>query len=394
VEIVDPLTLRIRTDGPYPLLPVDMAQFAILDRETHEGATTEQFNGGSMAIGTGPFRLQRHAMGDRLELVRNDNYWGQKAAWERVTYRAIVNEAARTAALLAGDVDAIDQVPTSDAARLRRDARIQISEIQSNRVIYLAMDHGRAEASPFITDNDGRPLARNPLRDLRVRQALSIAIDRAAIVERVMEGAATPTGQFLPEGAFGNDPSIPVPQADPARARALLAEAGYPQGFRIILHGPNNRYVNDAQTIQAIAQMWTRIGVRTAVEAQPWATFVARAARGEFSAFLVGWGSGTGEASSPLRSLVATVDASRGLGASNRGRYSNPQMDAVLLRGLSELDDPRREALFQEATRIAMADVGIIPLHIQKNLWAMRRTVRHVPRTDELTRAQDFAPAR
>ena len=134
--------------------------------------------------------------------------------------------------------------------------------------------------------------------------------------------------------------------------------------------------------------MWTRIGIRTAVEAQPWTTFVGRAGRQEFSAFLIGWGSYP-EGSNPLRNLVATCDRERGWGASNRGRYSNPEVDRMLDAAMAELDDSKREAMLQEATPAPSRTLAIIPLHIQKNIWAMRRGLAHAARVDELTRAQD-----
>jgi len=392
VEVMDPLTVRFHTSGPYPLLPVDLAQVEMLDSETHANPLTEEFNSGKLAIGTGPFRVMAHRNGDRIEYARNDAYFGDRPHWARVSYRMITNDAARTAALLSGDVDFIDQVPTSDIAKLRGDARVQISEIDGLRLIFLALDHSREAASPFAMGEDGRPLPRNPLKDVRVRRALSMAIDRGAIAERVMEGAATPAAQLLPAGAFGSIPGLVAQRGDPDGARRLLAEAGYPNGFRLTLHGPNDRYMNDARIIQAIGQMWTRAGVRTSVEAQPWATFVGRAGRQELSAMLVGWGTSSGEASSPLRSLLATFNAQRGFGGSNRGRYSNPAMDAAMDEALRTLDDEKREALLREATRIAMEDVGIIPVHIQKNVWAMRRGLRHEARADELTRAQDVRP--
>jgi peptide/nickel transport system substrate-binding protein len=393
VEVVDPLTVRLRTNGPYPLIVTDLASVRILDRETHQGASTEDFNAGRAAIGTGPYRFVAFRPGDRVELERNDNYWGARQHWARVNYRMITNDAARTAALLAGDVDVIDQVATSDVARLRGDARVTLSEVTSLRIIYLALDHSREGATPGITTNDGRPTERNPLRDLRVRQALSHAIDRGAIAERIMEGAAIAAGQFLPPGSWSAVPGLEPPRFDLDRARALLREAGYPDGFRITLAGPNDRYVNDARIIQAIGQMWTRAGLRTSVEAVPWAAYVPRAGRQEFSAFLFGWGSASGEASSPLRSLVATFDRERGLGASNRGRFSNPEMDRVLDEAMRTMDDSARERLLQQATRIAMEDVGIIPIHIQKNIWALRRGFTMEARADELTRPQDVRPA-
>jgi peptide/nickel transport system substrate-binding protein len=138
--------------------------------------------------------------------------------------------------------------------------------------------------------------------------------------------------------------------------------------------------------------MWTRIGVRTGVEAQTWATFVGRAGRGDFSAHLIGWGSNP-DGSHPLRNIIGTVSRERGWGASNRGRYSNPQIDALLERSLAELDNAARERMLIDAQRMAAEDVAVIPLHIQTNIWAMRRTLQHSARVDELTRAQDVRPA-
>jgi peptide/nickel transport system substrate-binding protein len=394
IEIVDPLTIRFHTAQPYPLLPLDMTSVRIIDRETAEGATTEDFNALRAAVGTGPYRAVSHRSGDRIEFERFDSHWGERAAFQRVNYRMITNDAARTAALLAGDVDLIDQVPTSDLANLRRDQRVRLSEMVGLRLIFLGLDHLRpaTENSPFVTDNDGRPLGRNPLADVRVRRALSMAIDRRAIVERVMEGAAVAANQFLPEGVLGHVADLPAVAHDPEGARRLLAEAGYPQGFRIQLNGPNDRYINDGRIIQAIGQMWTRIGVRTTIEAQPWTTFVGRAGRHEYSAFLIGWGSNP-DGSHPLRNILATVNRDRGWGASNRGRYSNPQVDAMILESLSELDEAKREALMVGAMRIAMQDVAVVPLHIQTNIWATRRGFEYTASVDEGTLAQRLRPA-
>jgi peptide/nickel transport system substrate-binding protein len=394
VEIVDPLTIRFHTAQPYPLLPLDMTNVRIVDAETHANATTEGFNSGALAIGTGPWRVVQHRSGDRIEFERNAEWHGGALPFQRVSYRMITNDAARTAGLLAGDIDFIDQVPTTDIGRLRNDQRLHLSETVGLRLIFLGLDHLRAENenSPFITDNDGRPLGRNPLKDVRVRRALSMAIDREAITTRIMDGAATPAGQFLPPGTFSHVPDVQPTRFDPEGARRLLAEAGYPNGFRIQLNTPNDRYINDARIAQAVGAMWTRIGVRTSVEAQTWATFVNRAARAEYSAHLIGWGSNP-DGSHPMRNIIGTVSSERGWGASNRGRYSNARLDQMLSESLVELDEGKRERMLIDIQRMAAEDVAVIPLHIQTNIWAMRRTLQHSARADELTRAQDIRPA-
>ncbi len=188
---------------------------------------------------------------------------------------------------------------------------------------------------------NGEKLDKNPLKDRRVRLALSLAINRQAIVDRVMEGAAVPSGQYLPPGVYSYAPDIKPPPYEPEQAKKLLAEAGYPKGFRIALHGPNDRYVNDAKIIQAIGQMWTRIGVQTEVDPLPWTSYVGQANKQAFSAFLFGWGTGTAEASDPLIAQNATFDPAKGWGASNRGRYSNPELDKLIGEALGTADDAR-----------------------------------------------------
>lgn len=392
-EIVDPLTIRFHTAQPYPLLPNDFAALHVIARHAAETASTEDFNSGRAAIGTGPYRLLSWRAGDRAELARNDSYWGQREPWERVSYRFIGNDGARSAAILAGDVDVIDQVPSTDLPRLRRDNRVQISEVQGLRVIYLQADHSREGSVPFVTDNNGQPIPRNPFQDVRVRRALSIAINRQALAERVMEGTATPTGQWLPPGTFGYNPDVHPPAYDPEGAKRLLAEAGFPQGFRLTLHSPNDRYPNDAKTAQAVAQMWTRIGVQTQVEALPWSSFSARSARQEFAMRLAGWGSTTGEASYTLVNIVHTYDRERRTGANNNGRYSNAQLDALTARATSTLDDTQREALLRQGVQMVADQVAIIPLFQLTNLWAVRRGLRLEPRMDERTLAMSVRVA-
>lgn len=396
IEVVDPMTLRISTKGPYPTLAIDLSQVFILSRAIHTSATTDRFNNGEMAIGTGPFRVAAARHGERVDMLRNDTYWGPKPAWERVDYRMVTSGPARLSALLAGDVDFIDQVPTTDIEQLRKNKDIKLSESGSLRFIYVAFDHSREDKPPFVTTIDGKPLEKNPLKDVRVRRALSLAIDRQAIVDRVMEGVALPINQFMPPGTFGHAPELEgQPRADVAQARKLLAEAGFPNGFAITLHGPNDRYPNDAKISQAIGQMWSRAGVRTQVEVSPYASFVLKASRQEYSAFLVSWGSSSGEPSAGLRSVLATFDAAKGMGSVNRFRYSNPKFDEGLVAAMRELDEGKRDAMLQAVTRLAIGeDVAIAPTHVQKNVWAMRQGFSHEARIDERTRAQDVSRAR
>lgn len=393
VEIVDARTLRLHTTGPAPLLPTYLSQVMIVSRRLHAEATTADFNGGRSAIGTGPFRLVSHASGDRIVLARNDHYWGAKPHWASVTYRMITNDAARTAALLAGDVDIIDQISTSDLERLRRDSRFHVAETTSLRVMYITLDGTRQPPVPLIAATGGAALERNPLSDPRVRQALAAAIDRRQLVERVMEGAALATAQFMPPGSYSHIPDRPVPDADPAAARRLLAEAGYPQGFQLTLIGSNDRYMNDARVVQAIGQMWTRIGVRTTVEAQPYATFIGRATRREAPAALLTWGNSTGEVSVLLNSVLRTPNRERGQGAANRLLYSSPAMDDLVAAAEVEMNDARREDLLRRASAIALDDRMLVPLYLQNALWAMRSGITYEARMDERNDPAAVRPA-
>ncbi|WP_266065312.1 ABC transporter substrate-binding protein [Brucella intermedia] len=393
ITVIDPHTIRFETHGIYPLLPSDMAGIFILPHNLGSNITNEDFSTGKAMIGTGPFRFLSYKPGDRVEMERNDDYWGEKPAFKHATYRIVEDDAARVAALLSGEVDVIDAVPTADIPGLRNRANLKLWQIDSLRLIYLMLDQHRSGPSPFVSGPNGEKLSVNPLKDKRVRQALSMAINRDGLVERVMDGAASPTGQFLPKGFLTYDPTLVPPAYDPAGAKALIAEAGFPDGFRITLNSPNNSYPNDAKIAQAIGQMWTRAGVRTSVETSPSSVFVSKANKQEYSAFLLGWTSTSGEASSPLRALLSTYNAEKGLGTANRSRYSNPELDAAISEALNTLDDHKREQQLINASRMALDDVGLIPLYHQKNTWATGADIRYVPRANEESHAYDASPA-
>ena len=400
---VDDYTIHVTTASPYPLMAVDLAQPPIISSsakgtgkpDVNKGLTVKDFNDGTAMIGTGPYKFVEWKKGDRIVLVPNPDYFGNKAIWSKVTFKPIKSAPARVAALLAGDVDMIDSVPTTDVARLKTNDKVVLSSGISNRVIYLHMDQFRDD-SPFVTDKAGQPMKKNPLKDVRVRKAISKLINRDAIVSRVMEDLAIPAGQLLPEGFFGVSPTMKPEAFDPEGAQKLLKEAGFGDGFGLTIHGPNDRYINDAKIAEVIAQMLTRGGIPTKVVTMPKSVYFSRASKGgkdkqpEFSFILVGWGSGTGEASSPLKSLLTTHDKSKGFGASNRGRFSKPDVDEKVVAALATVDDEKRSKLLQEATELAIGQYqGIIPLHYQVNTWATKPGLKYRPRTDERTLAMD-----
>jgi len=389
--VVDPWTIQLKSAAPYPQMPGDMSTVLIVSAKAAAKATTEDFNTGKATVGTGPYRFVGWKKGDRVELARHDAWWGGRTPWEKVTFRIITSDPTRVASLLAGEVRAIENVPTGDLAKLSASKDLSLYRTVSVRLMYLHMDTAR-DRTPFATDRAGKPLEKNPLRDLRVRRAMSKAINRQALVERVMEGAAVATGQLMPAKFFGHAPAMKTEGYDPEGARKLLAEAGYPDGFGLTLHAPNNRYVNDEQIAQAIAQMLTKAGIQTRVEAMPASVFFSRGSKLEFSFLLAGWGAETMEASSPLKALLATFSKEKGMGAANRGRYSNPKLDAALEQALATVNDGQREKLLQQATEIGIGDLGILPLYHQHNLWATRRGIVYDARADERTFAHEFRP--
>lgn len=390
IEVLDERTIRFTTHNVFPLLPQYVARLAIIPRHAAEGKKSADYDKGVAAVGTGPYKFKEYVPGEKIVLTRNEDYWGTLPQVKEVEFRFISNNATRVAALLSGDVDIIDAVPTTDASALKSRSGVRVESTAGVRNIYLYVDQG-GERTPFVFDNDKLPLDKNPLTDRRVREALSKAINRPAIVKSIMNEQAAPSGQLLPEGVMGHVDDLSPPDYDPEGARKLLAEAGYPDGFQITLHGPNDRYVNDSEVIQAVAQMWSRIGVKTTVDAMPSSVYFTRAAKLEFSAGLLGWGTGTGEPDSPMVAVLATPDAERGRGTSNDSRYSNAEFDALLDKALATIDIGEREKVYRDATRFAMNDVAIIPLHHQFNIWAMREGLAYVPQVNEQSLAMNIS---
>ncbi len=390
-KVIDPYTIRLTTKEPYPLLLADLTSVYMLSKKATQGLASDDFASGKGMVGTGPYKFSKYLRDDRIEMDRFAGYWGKKpASWSKVTLRFIPNGATRLAALLAGDVQALENVPTPDVARVRSDPNLTMVSKVSHRLIYLYLD-GLRDKSPFVTDKDGKPLDKNPLKDIRVRKAISMAVNRDAIRDRVMEGLAQPTNNLVPLTLFGHNPDLKVVKYDPEGAKKLMAEAGYANGFGITIHTPNNRYVNDEKITQTIAQMLSRIGIAAKVEGMPMSIYSARGIKQEFSMGLLGWGAQTGEVSSPLRAIVACDDPVRGFGVTNWTKFCNPKMDAILGKAMNEVDDKARLKLLQEATAITVNDYGLIPIHQQVTTWAMKKGITYIPRTDERTHAYEFS---
>lgn len=382
--------LILRTAAPFPLMPNYMGAVMIVPAR-FEGAKTAEFNSLAAAIGTGPYRVVEYVRGQRIVLEANPRHWAGPPPHPRVVFRPITATGSRVAALLSGDVDLIEQPPPVDIPALRANPATRVWESVGNRIVYFGLDFHRDRAVG-VSAHDGSPIP-NPFRDLRVRQALSLAINREAICARVMEGLAFPANQMVTAGVFGHDPAIPAPVFDPERAKRLLAEAGYPEGFRMTIHGTSDRLVNDEKVLQALAQMVARIGIRAEVDVMLSTAFFPRVNRLEFSFFFNSWGAGSSGGMTTIRTALATYDEAKGMGRGNRGRYSNPEVDRRIHAALETIDDTERERLVREATALAMADVAVIPTHWTKNLWASRAGIAYEPRVDGFTLATKLRAA-
>lgn len=393
LEVLDPHTLKIITKGPSPVLLPNLAMVPIMSAKAAsgsapEGKTTVELNRGDGLVGTGPYKFVSWKRGAEILFERNQNYWGEAPAWDRVIYRPITNPAARVAALLAGDVDLIEDPPTDDLPKLKENKDLYVQETPSVRIIYIALLQGD-EVPPGMSGTDGK----NPLQDRRVREALSLAIDRQSIVDRVMGGSAMPAANLLAYPGFGaSEKNAKAAAADMDRAKKLMAEAGYPNGFTMSLGSPAGRYTNDQRIAQVVAAMWARIGVKADVSTMAPAVFFKQRNAYAFSAYLAGWAASSGEMLNPLNSLVVTKQPELGLGTTNWSKYSNPEADKLVLEASQTMDDDKRAALLERAADMVMEDYGILPLQFEMSVWAMKNDIRYEGRADQMTLAQDMKP--
>lgn len=383
---IDPLTVEVETAGPNPVLLRQLPSLGMMSKAWSEknGATAPQdFNkkeetfSARNAMGTGPYKLQSREVDIKTTFVENKDWWGKPTKTGNVTeiiYTPIKQNATRTAALLSGEVDFVLDPAAQDLDRLRQ--QVKVVDGNEYRTIYIGMDVN----SPELKYSNIK--GKNPLADVRVREALYRAIDIEAIKKSVMRGLSLPTGTMIAPQVNGYTKELGkrVPY-DVAKAKELLKEAGYDNNFEVTLDCPNNRYINDEAICQAIVAMWAKVGVKAKLNAMPRATFFPKVGSDDSSMYLFGWGVPTFDANYTLEALIHSKGAGAN-GAFNYGKYSNPKVDALIDTIKTETNDAKRTAMIHEALELFAKDFGAIPLHDQIIPWAMKKNVNALHRAD------------
>ncbi|MCE3249301.1 MAG: transporter substrate-binding protein, partial [Geminicoccaceae bacterium] len=365
VTAVDDDTVEIATRHPDMLLPVNLRQIAILSKawaERHGIANARPYAQGAPPLdhanGTGPFMLESHETGRRTVLVRNPHWWGSAEFphnLDRIVWSIVPGPKERLALLLSGQTDFIQDPPLEALSSIRSRRGLRLAETGELRVLLLGMNQGTPEL------HSGDVAGANPFKDKRVRQALYQAIDIDAIRDDVMAGLAIPTAITVPPGVNGYAPELDqrLPY-DLERAKALLAEAGYAEGFGVTLDCPNNRNLNDEAICRAVAFQLGAIGIRVKVDAQPKEVHFAKLFERRTDFYLLGYLTPSFDSALHLRELYHS-QAGR-WGATG---YANPALDALIERVDATLITYARDALIEEAWRIILGDVIVIPLHRQ-----------------------------
>lgn len=398
-KVVDPHTVHIVTDGPAPTLPNDFVRLFIVSSKAAAGLTketaNEAFNSGKAAIGTGPYKFVSWTPKGDFVVERFDGFWGQKQPWQRVVRKEIPNDAARIAQLKAGQLDLINRVPAADTKALQSDAKLHVQTIDTVYVFNMEMDQRDQPPAGQITGKDGKPLAKNPFRDVRVRTAIDLAVDRKALVEIAMEGLGKEVNQIVTPSIFGYNKALPPRKHDLAEAKRLMKEAGYENGFKVVFSFTQDRLPSDRQVGTTIAQMLAQIGLEVQANPLPAAVFFPARTRAEFSMSMVGWGTLTGEAHYTLSSLAHSNDKEKRLGAFNILGYKNPEMDKVIQDAGVEMDEGKRSALLQKASELLLQDRQRLPIVSVGSAWAMQKgKVTIKARVDEDTLAMNISPAK
>ena len=369
---VDDLTVDILLASPDAVLPEKLIYVAMMSKRwcaAHGVVEPQNYNARQETYavrntnGTGPYKLKSYESDVRTTLVANRDWWGRRGNVDEAVYVVIQSDATRLAALVSGEVDFVIDPPFQDIARLKQEKRFKLTEMTDIGTQYLGFDQSRAELE--FSDVKGR----NPFKDLRVRRAVYQAIDIDAIVSKVLRGQATATGSFFSRLVDGSLPELDRRLAyDPKAARALLKEAGYPEGFSVTLDCVNASY--RAAVCQAITGMLAQVGIRATFQPWPTATFFPRLTQATASFFEFGWSPLT----DPWPSLYAIVHSygAEGAGTFNGGRYVNAQLDQIIDTMRVEPDLTRRRQLIGDALRLMSADLPLIPLYRRTLTWVMR----------------------
>ena len=386
---VDDHTVEIATPGPAPILLEYVNTIMIMSRawalkngaaRPQDYKNAEDTFASRNANGTGPFRFVSWEPEVKTTLAKNPDWWGIAAGRfegnvDEVVYRPIKSDPTRMAALVTGEIDFVLDPPLQDVARLKTNPQVKIIEGPENRVIFLVMEQMRDE----LRYSNVR--GKNPFKDVRVRQALYAAIDVEAIRRQVMRGQSVVTGSMVP--ARISSPASLEPRLlgyDPGRARKLLAEAGFPNGFETQLMCPNNRYVNDERICTALAAMFAKVGVKVSLVLLPRAQFFPKVDQTDFAIHLYGWGGAPTDPGLVLGPILHSFDG-KGKGDFNSGKFRDTQLDAIIDASEVEMDPAKRSALMEQALQRVRTNAYTIPLHRQVIPWAVRKgvTVFHRP---------------
>lgn len=373
VEAVDDYTVVIHMKNKYPLLLTDLAMVCISNKENIEGKTPEEV--GSSVIGTGRYKLVEHVKEDHIDMVANEEYWGGAPEIKSVRFRPISNAATRTATMLSGELDVMGGVSVQDVERLEATEGIHVVSEPSMEMIYMNMEQ-------MLDDNPAVEGGGNPLKDVRVRQAMYQAIDTDMIINNVMQGHAYPTATLIRDTFNGYSPELERFPYDPEAAKALLAEAGYPDGFTITLDAGSDITVNSSEVAQAVAGYLEKVGIKVNLNLMPSATFLPHIRPYEHKTGLLisAWSVYTGEGITMMNQHCYTYDQEKGTGNANRGHYSNPEVDKLISEAMQESDKERRAELTKQIDKMTHDDVAYIPLYVQENIFAVKDDIDYTPR--------------
>ena len=387
VRKVDDYTVDFILDGPNPVFLRNLVVFHIMSKtwavknkaeKIQDYKANESTYASRNANGTGAYMIKAWEPDTRVLLAANPDWWDKRPGnVTEVIYLPIKSEATRVAALLSGEVDLLTDVPTQDVARLRQDPRLKIIDGAENRTIFIALDQGSAELK--YSDVKGR----NPFKDVRVRHALNMAVDRDAIKRVTMRGLSIPAAIMIAPNVHGYSEELDrVAPADPDGAKKLLAEAGYPNGLEFQLNCPNNRYVNDEAICRALVTMWARIGVRASLVTESMATFIAKVQNFDTSAYMLGWGVQTFDALYMLQAIPRTRTSGAD-GSFNFARLSDPSLDQLIDAAKTEMDPTKRDALLHDALQLVRDQYYFVPLHYQLRPWVMKKNISTTYRAND-----------